>query len=70
MGQYGREDILASAREHQVRFIRLQFSDVLPSGILKMWHYPSAGGKALNGEMMFDGSSVEGFVRIEDRICI
>lgn len=65
MGRYTKEDILSSARDHNIRFIRLQFSDVF--GILKNVAIPfSQLEKALNGEMMFDGSSVEGFVRIEE----
>ncbi len=65
MSRYTREDILASAKENHIRFIRLQFSDVF--GILKNVAIPiSQLEKALDGEMMFDGSSVDGFVRIEE----
>ncbi len=65
MSRYTREDILASAKENHIRFVRLQFSDVF--GILKNVAIPiSQLEKALDGEMMFDGSSVDGFVRIEE----
>ena len=46
-------------------FIRLQFTDIL--GINKNVEVPrSQFEKALDGEIMFDGSSIEGFVRIEE----
>jgi glutamine synthetase len=49
----------------KVRFLRLQFTDIL--GVNKNVELPEAEfEKALNGEIMFDGSSVEGFVRIEE----
>jgi len=58
-------DIHKLAAEYQVDFIRLQFTDIL--GINKNVEVPkSQFGKALDGEIMFDGSSIEGFVRIEE----
>ena len=57
--------IMASIKERNVRFVRMQFSDVF--GILKNVCLPvSQMEKALNGEIMFDGSSVDGFARIEE----
>lgn len=57
--------IQADAREQNVRFIRLMFSDI--AGILKNVEIPiSQLPKALNNEMSFDGSSIEGFSRIEE----
>ena len=48
-----------------VRFMRLQFTDIL--GINKNVEIPSSQfEKALAGDIMFDGSSIEGFVRIEE----
>ncbi len=48
-----------------VRFLRLQFTDIL--GINKNVEVPASQfEKALDGEMMFDGSSIEGFTRIEE----
>ncbi|HET7629150.1 MAG TPA: type I glutamate--ammonia ligase [Bacillales bacterium] len=65
MGNYSREDILKIADEQDVRYIRLQFTDML--GIIKNVEIPvDQLGKALDNEMMFDGSSIEGFVRIEE----
>jgi glutamine synthetase len=62
---YDREDILHLVKELNIKFIRLQFSDVL--GISKNVAIPVQQlEKALDGEMMFDGSSIEGFVRIEE----
>ena len=57
--------ILALADEFQVDFLRLQFTDIL--GINKNVEVPrSQFAKALAGDIMFDGSSIEGFVRIEE----
>lgn len=65
MSEYSREDILRIAENENVRFIRLQFTDIL--GAIKNVEIPvSQLDKALDGEMMFDGSSIEGFVRLEE----
>ena len=65
MSKYSRDDILASVRDHGIRFIRLQFTDIF--GVLKNVNIPASQlEKAMDGEIMFDGSSVEGFVRIEE----
>lgn len=62
---YTREDVLRIAREQNVRFIRLQFTDLL--GTIKNVEIPlSQLEKALDNKMMFDGSSIEGYVRIEE----
>ncbi|MFW5950541.1 MAG: type I glutamate--ammonia ligase [Gemmatimonadota bacterium] len=48
-----------------VRFLRLQFTDI--TGAIKNVEVPEAQfEKALDGDIMFDGSSIEGFVRIEE----
>ena len=58
-------DITELARAHDVRFLRLQFSDIL--GVNKNVEIPASQfEKALAGDIMFDGSSIEGFVRIEE----
>jgi len=58
-------DILKLAGEFEVDFLRLQFTDIL--GINKNVEVPrSQFEKALDGEITFDGSSIEGFVRIEE----
>jgi glutamine synthetase len=60
-----KEDLLDLTRKFGVDFIRLQFTDIL--GINKNVEVPRTQfGKALDGEIMFDGSSIEGFVRIEE----
>ncbi|WP_462409341.1 type I glutamate--ammonia ligase [Neobacillus sp. Marseille-QA0830] len=65
MAKYTREDIQRLASEENVKFIRLQFTDIL--GTIKNVEIPiSQLEKALDNKMMFDGSSIEGFVRIEE----
>ncbi|WP_071459531.1 type I glutamate--ammonia ligase [Bacillus massilinigeriensis] len=65
MAKYTKEDIFQLAKEKNVKFIRLQFTDIL--GTIKNVEIPvSQLGKALDNKMMFDGSSIEGFVRIEE----
>lgn len=57
--------ILATLKEQNVQFLRLQFVDIL--GAIKNVELPASQfEKALDGEMMFDGSSIEGFTRIEE----
>ena len=59
------EDILRLVREKNVKFIRLQFTDIL--GMLKNVAITDKQlSKALSNECAFDGSSIEGFVRIEE----
>ena len=59
------KDVLELARRLDVRFMRLQFTDIL--GINKNVEIPASQfEKALAGDIMFDGSSIEGFVRIEE----
>lgn len=58
-------DLLDLMRTQNVRFLRLQFSDI--SGIIKNVEVPQTQfGKALAGDIMFDGSSIQGFVRVEE----
>jgi glutamine synthetase len=60
-----KEAILAEAKEKDVRFVRLQFTDLL--GKIKNVEIPrSQLEKALENKMMMDGSSIEGFTRIEE----
>ncbi|MBC7672255.1 MAG: glutamine synthetase beta-grasp domain-containing protein, partial [Polaromonas sp.] len=59
------KDVLALARTLNVRFLRLQFTDIL--GVNKNVELPASQfEKALAGDIMFDGSSIEGFVRTEE----
>ncbi len=65
MPKYAKEDILRIAKEQDVKFIRLQFTDIF--GTLKNVAITSEQlEKALDNKCMFDGSSIEGFVRIEE----
>jgi glutamine synthetase len=57
--------VLERAEREKVRFMRLQFTDIF--GVLKSVEVPDRQFKeALDGRIMFDGSSIEGFVRIEE----
>lgn len=65
MSKLSKDDILRMAEEKEVEFIRLQFVDIL--GIIKnvaitIEQLP----EALDGKIMFDGSSIEGFTRIHE----
>ncbi len=65
MSCYTRDDILKIVKEQDVKFIRLQFTDIL--GTLKNVAITAERlEQALDGRYMFDGSSIEGFVRIEE----
>lgn len=65
MARYTKEDIFRLVKEENVKYIRLQFTDLL--GVIKNVEIPvSQLTKALDNKMMFDGSSIEGFVRIEE----
>lgn len=58
---YSKEDIIKLMEVNDVKFIRLQFTDIF--GTLKnMAVTVSQLEKALNNECMFDGSSIEGFL--------
>ncbi|MCL6446996.1 MAG: type I glutamate--ammonia ligase [Armatimonadetes bacterium] len=65
MVQLTADDVRKMAKELGVKFIRLQFTDIF--GVLKNVSITVEQlEKALAGELMFDGSSIEGFVRIEE----
>lgn len=65
MSKYTKEDILRLAKEQNVRFVRLQFTDIL--GCMKNVAITiNQLERALNNECMADGSSIEGFVRVEE----
>ena len=60
-----RDEVVKLLRAESVRFLRLQFIDV--QGVLKNVEVPrSQFEKALDGDITFDGSSIEGFVRVEE----
>lgn len=63
--EHSKEDIIKLANDKDVRYVRLQFTDLL--GTIKNVEIPiNQLGKALDNKIMFDGSSIEGFVRIEE----
>ncbi|MBR4241679.1 MAG: type I glutamate--ammonia ligase [Eubacterium sp.] len=65
MANRTKESILKEAKENGVEFVRLQFTDLF--GIMKNIAMPvSQLEKALDNECMFDGSSIDGFVRIDE----
>jgi len=65
MKKITKEMILNKAKELNIKFVRLRFTDIL--GIPKNVEIPVRElEKALDGEIMFDGSSIQGFVRIEE----
>lgn len=65
MSKYSREDIIRMVEDEDVEFIRLQFTDIF--GILKNVAITASQlDKALNNDCMFDGSAIEGFVRIDE----
>lgn len=65
MAKFTKEQILEIVEKENVAYIRLQFTDLL--GTIKNVEIPrSQLEKALNNKLMFDGSSIEGFVRIEE----
>ncbi len=62
---YTKQKILNMAETEDVEFIRLQFTDLF--GTLKnVAITKSQLAKALDNKIMFDGSSIEGFARIEE----
>lgn len=65
MSKYTKKDIIRLVEEEDVEFIRLQFTDMF--GTLKNVAITRTQlEKALDNQCMFDGSSIEGFVRIEE----
>ena len=59
------QEIIQLAKKQNIRFVRLQFTDILGS-LKNVAITVSQLEKALNNQCMFDGSSIEGFVRIEE----
>ena len=65
MAKYTKEQIFQMAKDENVKYIRLMFTDLM--GMIKNVEIPVAQlEKALENKCMFDGSSIEGFVRIEE----
>jgi len=67
---YTKEEVLDKAREYNVKFIRLQFTDIF--GLLKNIAVTVEElERALDGRVMFDSSAIEGFVGSRERdICL
>jgi len=60
-----RDDVLKAAKKDEVQFVRLWFTDVL--GFLKSFAITTEElERAMNEGMGFDGSSIEGYARIEE----
>jgi len=65
MSKFTKEFIIESAKAEGVNFIRLRFTDLF--GTIKNVEIPTSQlEKALNNEIMFDGSSIDGFARIQE----
>ena len=65
MSKYTKQDIIQIVEDEGVEFIRLQFTDIF--GTLKNIAITASQlNKALNNQCMFDGSSIEGFARVEE----
>ena len=69
MAKYTKEDIIKLVEENGVRFIRLQFTDIFGS-LKNVAITEKQLKKALDNEIMFDGSSIDGFVELKNQICI
>ena len=62
---YTQTEIKKTLGSEEVKFLRLQFTDIM--GMNKNVEVPASQfDKALDGEIMFDGSSIHGFTRIEE----
>jgi glutamine synthetase len=60
-----KRDLIKRARDLGIRFVRLQFSDI--HGVTKNVAIPVKElDEALDGNVVFDGSCIEGFVRFEE----
>jgi len=59
------EQVSDQLRDHDIKFLQLVFTDI--AGMNKNVEVPSSQfQKALSGDVLFDGSSIDGFVRIEE----
>jgi glutamine synthetase len=65
MSNKTKAEIIKQVKDSDVRFMRLQFTDI--QGVMKNLAMPiSQLEKALDGEIMFDGSSINGFADISE----
>lgn len=65
MNHYTREDVIRMVDEEDVEFIRLQFTDMF-GHFKNIAVTASQLDRVLNNQCMFDGSAIDGFVRIEE----
>jgi glutamine synthetase len=65
MKEKTKQEIINLVKEEDVEFIRLQFTDIF-GNLKNIAVTASQLEKALDNRCMFDGSSIEGFVRVED----
>ncbi|MBN2322563.1 MAG: type I glutamate--ammonia ligase [Spirochaetes bacterium] len=60
-----KQTVLKVLKDESVKYLRLQFTDIM--GLNKNVEVPcSQFEKAIDGQILFDGSSIEGFARIEE----
>ncbi|MFW6264647.1 MAG: type I glutamate--ammonia ligase [Bacillota bacterium] len=65
MTKLSKEDVLKMAAEKNVKFIRMQFTDILGT-VKNVAITVEQLENALNNNIMFDGSSIDGFTRIQE----
>ena len=65
MSRYTKKDILELVEEEDVEFIRLQFTDLF-GGMKNLAITANHLRKALDNRVTFDGSSIKGFVDVEE----
>lgn len=65
MNRYTREDVIRMVDEEDVEFIRLQFTDMF-GHFKNIAVTASQLDRVLSNQCMFDGSAIDGFVRIEE----
>lgn len=65
MSRYTKQDIIRMVEDEDVEFIRLQFTDIF-GNLKNVAVTTSQLDKVLDNKCMFDGSSIEGFVRVEE----
>ena len=65
MSKYTKEEVIKLVADMDIEFIRMQFTDIF--GQLKNVAITASQiEKAVNNQIMIDGSSIEGFVRIHE----
>ncbi len=65
MSKYTKQDIMRLVEDEDIEFIRLQFTDMFGS-LKNVAITASQVERALDNKCMFDGSSIEGFARIDE----